>query len=283
MNCFRSDLSRFSRTLSWGAALGAFLYLGHPAAIFAKSDVFKDPYFEIRTVQIQELTSEPSPLGSSDFQSLPQLPSTSLKPQRLIDLSPMLITPTPTPAEAPSADAPTPNRGSGTLDQVDAVLDQIINIGRKVWVIVENNRPVVELTHAAAASALPSGVEGWQSLENWQTPRVRTFKVTYTNGFGFNVVEFTYRLTYTPGGQLNGKGRYLSEINVEPGELSVLWGFTFKATSSVPAVLNTGTREAPVAGAHVVVAWSVDSPLKTMRESHRFFVQGSGVLTSLVR
>ena len=124
-------------------------------------------------------------------------------------------------------------------------LDEIINIGAKVWAIVEKNKPIINLK-LQKADALPNGVHEWTDLECWQIPESRTYAVTYKNGFGMTVVNIVFRMTYTYGGRLNGQGRYLSQVTVLPAQLDVAWGFKVNGEVRVAGVTNAGTKVSPV-------------------------------------
>lgn len=170
-------------------------------------------------------------------------------------------------------------RKFGLLNQQsssDFSLAQIINFGAKLWKLVEANKPVVAV-NTTSANALPAGVEGnWLALENWQEPRARRHAVTYKNVYGIEVVNFDYRITYTAGGVHDGKGLYLSNVAVNPQNLSVAWGYNVEANAKVVNVLNTGTKNNPRAGMEVLVEWKIKTILKDMRSSTSFFVKGDG-------
>jgi hypothetical protein len=81
-------------------------------------------------------------------------------------------------------------------------------------------------------------------MEQWSSPATRSYNVIYKNLLGITVLDLTYtviffffclkffilffffKVTYTYGGRLNGKGRYLDNISIIPTHVSVAWGFT---------------------------------------------------------
>lgn len=157
-----------------------------------------------------------------------------------------------------------------------AIISQVINFGSKLWKLIEDNKPVVQAT-SVSANALPAGTEGnWLALENWQNPRGRIYSVTYKNLYGMEVVNFDYRLLFSPGGSYNGQGQYLSNVSVNPQNLSVAWGYNVEADAKVVNVLNTGSKASPVAGIELLVGWKIKTVLKDMRSSTSFFVKGDG-------
>jgi hypothetical protein len=157
--------------------------------------------------------------------------------------------------------------------------DQIVNIGQKVWEIVQAGKPVVNI-ETPVAYALPRGLNCWTDLEHWQAPRTQVYEVSYKNGFGMEVVKFRFRLHYTYGGGKAEMGQYLANVSVLPAELNVLWGYNFDAKVEVQPAINLGSRENPIGGLELNVRWTVKTVLKESINSFHFFVQGDGVAKS---
>ncbi len=153
--------------------------------------------------------------------------------------------------------------------------DQIVNIGEKVWAIIEANKPVVTV-ETPVAHALPRGLECWADLEHWQAPRTQSYEVLYKNGFGMEVVKFRFRLHYTYGGGKAELGQYLANVAVLPSELNVMWGYTFNAKVEVAQAINMGSKENPLAGLEMNVRWNAKTVLKESENSFHFFVSGDG-------
>ena len=181
---------------------------------------------------------------------------------------------------APGASVDGPTTGIEELDTAEVILDKILAIGRKVWAVVEANKPVVSFTNQTA-SALPQGVQSWQQLSGWQTPRAFVYRVNYENLYGISVVDFSYRVTYTPAGNVNGRGRYLSNVTIVPNSLDVSWGYTFNANASIVNTVNTGSASEPVAGMELLLTWSIDTVLKHNQSTTSYFVRGDGQFTDL--
>lgn len=167
-------------------------------------------------------------------------------------------------------------RRSGTpLDRAEVVVDQIINIGNKIWAVIERGRPVQNFNRTTA-TALPSGAQSWQQLENWQRPTSRVLEATYKNLWGFDAVRFVYRVILLPGGSVAGTGRYIGYAAVEPVSIYTQWGMTFNATASVPTVYNLGSRTAPVAGMIMNISWTVETVFQKFNEGHSLTLDGRG-------
>lgn len=166
------------------------------------------------------------------------------------------------------------------VDSFEVVVDKVINIGKKIWAIVEAGKPVVNLT-IDKAHALPSGIGCWTDLEGWKSPKTKVYQVTYKNGYGVSVIDFSFRVSFIYGGSYNGKGQYITMATIQPANISVSWGYNFDAVATVPAVFNQGTKTSPVGAMQLVMNWRVQSPLKSMQHGETFFINGQGTLEHL--
>lgn len=166
------------------------------------------------------------------------------------------------------------------IGEAEVILDRIIAIGDKIWKIIEKNKPVVDTKYSALA-ALPEGAIRWQQLESWATPETRVYRMSYKNVYGMTVVDFAFRMAYTYGGSVNGKGKYLANIEIEPRALDVAWGYKFQAVGTIQNVHNAGTKAKPLAGAEIVMDWQVNTVMKHSQQSNRFFVRGDGLFKNL--
>lgn len=166
------------------------------------------------------------------------------------------------------------------LNAVELILDQIINIGKKIFNVINNGRPVVNLK-LDTANALPKGLTCWSDLAGWKIPQSKVYNVQYENGFGMTVVDFSYRVTYTAGGSANGVGKYLTNATFMPANVSVGWGFQFDAAAAIPSVFNTGSKVDPVAGMQMNMEWKVTSPVAYEQGTETYFVSGENKLVEM--
>lgn len=162
------------------------------------------------------------------------------------------------------------------VDEAGKVVDGIINIGKKVWEIITAGQPVSNLNMEQSANALPRGVRCWDELSNWQAPSVKRYSQSFKNYFGVEVIRFDFDVVYTPGGQIEGKGRYLTNVQVHPRNVYVGWGFSLNAAVDIPSLVNLGTADQPIAGMQVDVTWEASSPLANFKQGISVFVQGDG-------
>lgn len=170
------------------------------------------------------------------------------------------------------------------LGQIIVVADQLIALGKKIWAIVEAGKPVTTTNFARPISVLPK-LEGdniaFYDMEGWTAPTVKSYRVSYKNGFGSEVIAFTYTVYFQYAGTYQGKGKYLTSLNVEASEVYVSWGFKFDATSSLVGIANQGSSADPVASATISVAYKATSWFSDVSTGESFFVNGRGDLVKL--
>ncbi|HPI40115.1 MAG TPA: hypothetical protein PLJ21_04880 [Pseudobdellovibrionaceae bacterium] len=166
------------------------------------------------------------------------------------------------------------------LNDIEAIVDRVINVGKKLWDVVVAGSPVVNVK-LQTANALPQGLQCWVDLQGWKMPQTKVYQVAYRNGFGAEVVSFAFRVSFTAGGSASGVGKYITNATMMTADLNVGWGFTFNAAAEVPSVFNMGTAKDPIAGLQMLMKWSVKTPLKYIETSESFFMNGENQLVHL--
>lgn len=157
---------------------------------------------------------------------------------------------------------------------------EVIQVGKQVWDIVVANKPVVDAS-SERVSALPPGINDWRGMHGWKAPQSRTYRVAFKNLYGGTMIDFTYQVLFTPGGTLNGKGLYLSNMTILPANLFVAWGYTFRSRGSVPGIMNAGSAVSPMAAAQMQLTWSVDTVLAHHEGTSSFYVRADGTFQQL--
>lgn len=172
--------------------------------------------------------------------------------------------------------------GYGGYDPSDPVgkIRDIVNLGKEIWDIVQQNRPITKYEHNYA-TAVPASITDWRDLESWQVPRSILVSLAYKNMFGGEVVKFSYRILYTYGGKLDNKGLYLTNATIVPHNLKVSWGYTFDAKVDVPSVINVGNKANPIAGMEMLLKWTVSTALKETTETSSYFIKGDGSMKDI--
>ncbi len=170
----------------------------------------------------------------------------------------------------------------GSLDDIAMQLDKLIALGKKVWKIIEDNKPVVTVDFAPSISVIPS-VQGegdpmntFTMMSGWKAPRAKTYKVTYKNTFGMEVITFEYTVMFQYGGQYEGVGKYLTGVSVFANNIHVMWGFNFNAKTSLVTITNMGLAKDPIAAATLKIDYKTESVVNYISASQIFYVTGAG-------
>lgn len=174
---------------------------------------------------------------------------------------------------------------SADLGEVIKVTRQIIAFGKEIYEIVKAGKPVIN-TEYAPISVLPVNTEFGQSisatdLAGWKRPSSAKFKVVYKNGYGSEVISFTYNVNMSAGGKFRGKGAYITNAQIVPETISVAWGYNFNAKMSLVGLSNLGTDEDPIAGATLKLSYTVSTVVKEERNNMTIFIAGDGNIEQL--
>lgn len=158
------------------------------------------------------------------------------------------------------------------LDLASVLLDKIINLGKKVWTVIENGRPVVKV-ESTYANALPSGVRA-EDLENFSPLQFKSYRQYGVNLYGATVYDVTYTVAHRFGGQYEGQGAYLESVTVLPQHVEVLWGYNVNLTVDRVSTVNLGSKENPVASIVMETALSVKTVLQDIRMKNLYEFRG---------
>jgi hypothetical protein len=142
------------------------------------------------------------------------------------------------------------------------IIDQIINLGQKIWAIIEKNHPVVNINYQYA-NALPAGVKSSSELEGFSDLVFRSYRMYGKNLFGVTVYDVTYTLVHRYGGSYLGKGRYLENVTVLPHNVEVAWGYKVSLDVNNVSVLNVGTKDKPVGAVTMGLEFNVHTAVKS--------------------
>lgn len=155
----------------------------------------------------------------------------------------------------------------------EIILDQIINIGEKIWDLVELGKPKVSVGFRYA-HAMPEGIRTPNQLDNFTDMKFKSHRLTYQNLLGVKVFDITYTTVHQHGGSLVGQGQYLGNVTVLPSNLSVAWGYNVSVDVQEVGVFNMGTQEAPIAGLLLQMSTNVSTALKTEMTNTLFSFRG---------
>lgn len=178
-------------------------------------------------------------------------------------------------------DPPLTEPGGGAGDVIP-ILDSIVNLGEKIWKIINDNKPVVNVK-VQYASALPEGIKSWAQMGGWQRPKGTIYELTAKNVYGSQVIKLRYQVLRTTGGSYKGTGKYLTAVTVEPLLVEAAWGYHFSLDANVPdsSIVNVGTTEAPVAAMTPQLGWIIATAIKQSQGKSIYYLQGDGVFQEI--
>jgi len=168
------------------------------------------------------------------------------------------------------------------VDSILVTIDHIINIATKIWDIVQQNQPVVNI-NTKYAVAYPDGVTAASQLAQWSKPKTYTYGFYAKNLYGSVMIDCKYKFSYSYNGAYKGKGKYLTAVAVIPTVAQVGWGYQFSMAAEVPdsTIDNVGTDTDPVAGMQMKLNWKMHTVLKEVDGTSVYYIQGDGYFEEL--
>lgn len=177
---------------------------------------------------------------------------------------------------------PVMSRGSMDLEELNVIFDQVVNFGKKVWALVADNKPVVNVKYMYA-NALPKGVRGAEDLDGFSPLQATSYRVYGQNLYGMTVYDLTYSVVHRYGGNYQGRGKYLENVAVVPTALDVMWGYNVEYNVEKVSVVNTGTRENPVGSILLETNFKVSTVLKSSEEHSVYDFRGDSATFTAVQ
>ncbi|WP_408096749.1 hypothetical protein ACJVC5_17065 [Peredibacter sp. HCB2-198] len=166
----------------------------------------------------------------------------------------------------------------GDAGRVIAIARDLVALGEEVYRLVDHGRPH-NVTEYAPISVVPR-INGKPAdvfeTEGWRAPTKKTYKVSYDNLYGVTVVDFKYSVVYSYGGHFNGAGAYLTAVQIIPEYVKTLFGFDFTATMKLGGIQNQGTRNNPIAGATIIMEYTISNILQAVNRADAYFITGQG-------
>lgn len=164
------------------------------------------------------------------------------------------------------------------VGRVISIARDLVALGEDIYRLVIKGKPSNKTSYAPI-SVLPR-INGKAAdildTERWTMPVKRTYKVVYENAYGADVVTFRYSVMYSYRGSYNGKGAYLTSVQIIPEQVRTLFGFDFTATMKLGGIVNQGTRDNPVAGATLLMEYTISSLVVAHNQTETFFINGRG-------
>lgn len=182
------------------------------------------------------------------------------------------------PYAASAASAAGPVDPFERVGKVISIGKDLVALGEDIYRLVIKGKPS-NTTSYAPISVVPrvnGQIVDILETENWTMPVKRTYQVVYENLYGADVATFRYSIFYSYNGSYNGTGAYLTAVQIVPEYVRTLFGFDFTATMKLGGIVNQGTKANPVAGATIIMEYTVSSVLVANNESKTYFLNGKG-------
>lgn len=124
---------------------------------------------------------------------------------------------------------------------------ELVNVGKQIWDIVQDNKGVVNL-QTDFATAVPKSTS-WQTLPSWKDQSWDGHSLKWKNAFGVVVCEVDWKYTWGYSGEYvrpttnDQWGRYVTEGAVQVKYAKAAWGFTTTATAKPGTPKNVGSQD----------------------------------------
>lgn len=148
-------------------------------------------------------------------------------------------------------------------------------LGEKIYDVIKKNEPVMNI-QTDTWSVLPTGIRSPFELNSWKKSGLTGWVITYTNLYGFDVVDVAFVTSFAYGGQKEDKGAFLANVAMIPTNVDVAWGYTVNMTTEAMEAINVGTKESPIAGLGYSAELKVETIFKKSLLTFAFNVNGKG-------
>jgi hypothetical protein len=164
------------------------------------------------------------------------------------------------------------------VGKVITIARNLVALGEDIYRLVIKGKPSNSTSYApiSVVPVVNGQITDILDTENWLPPVQKTYEVAFKNGYGINVVVFRYSVLYSYGGSFQGKGAYLTAVQIVPESVRTLFGFDFTATMKLGGIINEGTVNDPVAGATLLMEYTVSSVIVAQNKVDKYFVNGRG-------
>jgi hypothetical protein len=150
--------------------------------------------------------------------------------------------------------------------------NEIVNIGKRIWQVIEANKPVVNVSYLYA-NALPKGARA-EDLDNFSDIQDKSFHAYGTNYLGMTVYDVVYTVVHRYNGSYKGRGKYLENVSVIPSHVQVAWGYTLDLDVTKTATVNVGTSSRPVASLALELTLKTHTVMKSDESRSLFQFRG---------
>lgn len=164
------------------------------------------------------------------------------------------------------------------VSRVIGVARDLVALGEDLYRLVIKGKPS-NTTSYTPISVLPKvngQVVDLLDTESWSVPVKRSYEVVYKNYYGMEVVTYKYSIIYSYNGKYDGRGAYLTSVQIIPEYVKTLFGYDFTATMKLGGIQNQGTKKNPIASATILIEYTASTFLMTNLEVSSFHINGKG-------
>jgi len=156
----------------------------------------------------------------------------------------------------------------------------ILSVVNLSWGIIKDNT-LPNVVTLPIADALPPGAKNWSSLDHWKSLVTFPFHYSFRDRLGVEVIQFDYEIVFLPGGEFNGEGQYISNLQVVALNTRVAWGYHLTATVTTGEPINFGSQLDPLAVIPVQMSISGSDDFRAWQGTRQYLIYGDGRLVEL--
>ncbi len=166
------------------------------------------------------------------------------------------------------------------IGEIIAIGKELVALGESIYTLVQKGKPNVT-TDFSPINVVPKDATTRQpvdpmDLERSSDPVRRQYVMLVKNILGGTLVEFKYKLMFSYGASYNGKGRFIQNAMIIPVSIWAIYGWDVNASMKLLGITNKGTRENPVAGAHMAIHFNARSVLTNIDATDEISIDGLG-------
>lgn len=155
---------------------------------------------------------------------------------------------------------------------------QIELIGKKIIEIIKAGAPVIDIKRDVV-HVVPGGITAWGQLGGWKIPVTKVYKVSAENSMGMQVADLRLKVSANWGGGVDGRGKYIANLNVVPSDVYAAWGYTIDVWAEHQDPVNLNTSADPVAGLGFDIRYRFTNLINMETGTQDFFVSGAGEIS----
>jgi len=183
--------------------------------------------------------------------------------------------------------------GVAAVGSVIGIAKDVVALGESVYTLVEKGRPKIT-TEYAPISILPRDPSNTAAdpaqryavdpfdMEGFSFPVEKMITAKLKSPLGKEVVTFQYKIIYSYGGSYNGRGKYLTGINIIPAKVTAGWNWVLNSSMKLSGMMNHGTRENPVVGAMITVKYNMTNLTRGVERNDTIYISADGSMKAMI-